>query len=80
MAMEMKLSQQDRNLLKNLTRSLDNLAISLGKRQAQAPKSPKRLIEPYTEDCPEEQGALREVKTRRLCSYCQETPDSYCAC
>lgn len=46
MVMEMKLSQQDRNLLKNLTRSLDNLAISLGKNQSQAPKSPKRLSEP----------------------------------
>lgn len=46
MAMEMKLSQQDRILMKKLTKSLDNLAISLGKRQPQAPKSPKRLSEP----------------------------------
>lgn len=50
MAMEMKLSQQDRILMKKLTRSLDNLAISLGKRQPQAPKSPKRLSEPLCTD------------------------------
>lgn len=46
-SMEMKLSQQDRALLKKLTKSLDNLAISLGKNQRQAPKSPSRLSEPF---------------------------------
>lgn len=50
MSMELKLSNQDRATLKKLTAALDKVARELGKDRAQAPKSPSRLSEPYTDD------------------------------
>ena len=50
MSMELKLSSQDKAILKRLTTALDKVAKELGKDKRQAPKSPSRLSEPYTED------------------------------
>lgn len=50
MSMELKLSNQDKAILKRLTTALDRVAKELGKDKSQAPKSPSRLSEPYTDD------------------------------
>lgn len=50
MSMELKLSSQDKAILKKLTAALDKVAKELGKDRAQAPKSPTRLSEPYSDD------------------------------
>lgn len=48
--MELKLSQQDKTILRNLTKALDQVAKELGKNQWHAPKSPTRLSEPAEEE------------------------------
>lgn len=49
MSMELKLSSQDKAILKKLTAALDKVAKELGKDKRLAPKSPSRLREPYQE-------------------------------